>query len=218
MLSSKRLQRTAAGSMLILCAAGSASAADSGFYAGFDIGEARYPDSSILRTAGTELAGSGLDNTDLTWDLFAGYRFNQYLSVQTGHVDLGQLSGAVRNLSGFTAAQANLSYSAKGQTLGVVGTLPFGKWDLNLTVGAFLADTHLQVLGTGDAGPFDTRVLVRDTHAFFGEGVGYNIDAHWRLQFGLTTYKHVGQFDGGGNVRINGPTINALTVGIVYKF
>jgi hypothetical protein len=63
-------------SSLLLCAAGSAMAADSGFYIGLDEGWVKYPNSAIREIGTTTLTGTGLNDTNFTWDFTAGYRFD----------------------------------------------------------------------------------------------------------------------------------------------
>jgi OOP family OmpA-OmpF porin len=59
-------------------AAGSASAADSGAYAGLSVGQ-----------AATEYQIIGFDETDTAFKVFGGYSFNPYLGVELAYVDAG---------------------------------------------------------------------------------------------------------------------------------
>lgn len=209
--------RAAALTSLLVFAAGAAPAADSGFYLGLDEGWVKYPDSAMRQIGTTTLTGTDLDYTNITYDFTAGYRFNRYFSVEAGYVDLGQRSGLLRGPLGNPGTLGNSSFSAKGETLVAIGTLPFGKWDVSLKAGILYADAHLGFSGTVDDQRYVSRVLTINTHAMYGLGLGYNLDSHWRIQSGLTTYRDVGSTVDSG-FRIAGPNISTFTLGLVFKF
>lgn len=210
----RRSQRIAGFGVLLVCAAGATQAADSGPYLGADLGGAYAPGDTTWRISpSTVLTGSSLSEKDVVWSLTAGYRFSQYLAVETGYVDLGRLTASVTDRSNATGAQASLRFSAKGETVAVVGTLPFGNWEPYLKAGVLFANTDLTVSGANGAIPIDDRVSSDTRHGFVGVGIGYNFGTHWRLQLGLTNYLHVGSRD-----RINGPDVHALQVGVTYRF
>jgi OmpA-like transmembrane domain len=205
-------------SSLLLCAAGSAVAADSGFYIGLDEGWVKYPNVAIREVRTTTLTGTGLNDTNFTWDFTAGYRFDHYLSLEAGYADLGERSGLVRGSSGDTGALGNVSFSAKGETLVVIGTLPFGRWDASLNAGILRADSHLGFSGIISSESYESHITVVNTHPLYGASLGYNIDSHWRAHFGFTTYREVGSTDGIPGFRVVGPNVSTLTVGIFYQF
>jgi hypothetical protein len=209
---------SAALAILLLCAAGSAAAADSGFYIGVDEGWVKYPGSALRQIGTTTLTGTDLNDTNFTYDFNAGYRFNRYFRLEAGWVDLSERSGLVRGSSGDTGALGNVSFSAKGETLVAIGTLPFGKWDASLKAGVFRADAHLGLSGTISNESYESRLTVINTHPLYGVGLGYNIDSHWRVQSGFTTYRDVGSTGSIPGFRFVGPNISTLTLGIVYRF
>jgi hypothetical protein len=212
-----RSGRRAALASLLFCAAGSAIAADSGFYIGLDEGWVKYPGTATRHFDATTLTGSDPNNTNFTYDFNVGYRFNRYVRLEAGWVDLSERSGLVRGSSGDAGALGNTSFSTKGETLVAIGTLPFGKWDASPKAGILRADTHLGFSGTLSDEPFVRRLTVTSTHPLFGVDLGYNIDTHWRIQSGFTTYRNVGSADASG-FRIVGSNISTLTLGIVYRF
>jgi OmpA-like transmembrane domain len=216
MITSECCRATALTSLLMF-AAGSA-AADSGFYIGLDEGWVKYPGSAMRQIGTTTLTGTDLDDTNFTYDLSAGYQFNRYLRVEAGWVDLSERSGLLRGPTGDPRRTlGNASFSAKGETLVAIGTLPFGKWEFSLKAGILRADAHLGFSGTVGNEPFVARLTVIDTHPLYGLGLGYDLDTHWRIQSGFTTYRNVGSTDTSG-FRIIGPNINTFTLGIVFKF
>jgi hypothetical protein len=210
--------RAAALTSLLLCAAGSAMAEESGFYIGLDEGWVKYPDGAFRQIGTTTLTGAGLNDTNFTYDFTAGYRFNRYFRLEAGWVDLGERSGLIRGSSGDLGALGNVSFSATGETLVAIGTLPFGKWEASLKAGILHADVHLGFTGNISDEPFTSRLAAINTHPLFGAGLGYNIDSHWRIQSAFNTYRDVGSASNISGFRIAGPNINTLTLGIVYKF
>jgi OmpA-like transmembrane domain len=195
----------------------SAPAADSGFYIGLDEGWVKYPGSAMRQIGTTTLTGTDLDDTSFTYDFTAGYRFNRYFSLEAGYVDLGQRSGLLRGFVGDTGALGNSSFSAKGETLIAIATLPFGKWDFSLKAGILRADAHLDFSGSVSDERYVSHLMTTNTHPLYGLGVGYNLDSHWRIQSGWTTYREVGSTRDSG-FRIAGPNITTLTLGIAFRF
>jgi OmpA-like transmembrane domain len=211
-------KRTVALAGLISCTTGAVAAAESGPYVAVDLGWAFSPQDVAWRISPvTELTGSGLHDHDVAWALSAGYRFNRYLGLEAGFLDLGQLKGLVSDHSGATNAQAELSSSHKGETLALVGILPFGNWEAYMKAGVLFADTQIRANGAADAVTIEGTVSSRTTHSLVGAGLGYKLDAHWRAQIGLTGYYDVGSASGNG-ISINGPTVRLLTAGISYRF
>jgi hypothetical protein len=204
--------------VMMLCAAGYAAAADSGFYLGLDSGVVKYPDHAIREMDGTTLTGTGLDDTDFTWDLWAGYRFNRYLSLAGGYVDLGERTGQIADHSGGTGSEGHVSFAAKGEALAVIGTLPFGKWTASGRVGVLRADANATFTGVVNDSPVDSHVRVIDIHPLFGLGLARIVDDHWSVQLGWSDYFRVGSTDKIKGITVDGPNINTLTAGVSYRF
>jgi OmpA-OmpF porin, OOP family len=212
----KCFKRAVVPAVVIVCSAGPVVAADAGPYVTADLGWAFTPQSVGWRLSPTnELTGSGYHDPDVAWTLAAGYRFNRYFGVEAGYVDLGRFTGSISDRSGLTNGLAELSSSHKGETLAAVGTLPFGQWEAYLKAGALRADSQVRVTGSEGTSAIEDGASTHTVHGFFGVGLGYNFDAHWRAQFGLTDYVDVG---GSRRVGINGPNIRVLGVGISYRF
>jgi hypothetical protein len=200
-----------------------AHGADSGPFIGFDLGWARYPSGTYYTRVRSEegpsslttLTNSHLDGDRFGWGIDAGYRFNRYLDLEAGYVDLGRVAGLLTDPTGASNAAAQMRFSAKGETLAVTGRLPFGRqWDAYLKGGFFLADAELRLAGTDDAGrPFAGMTEHRTAHGLFGLGLERRYDDHWSVQLGLTGYQRVGD---ARNIR--GPNIRLLGLGLSYQF
>lgn len=202
----------AAIAVCVLGAKSPARAADSGPFAAFDLGWARYPQnyytvvpSETVASSATVLTNSTLDRDRLGWSVSAGYRFNRYLSAEAGFVDLGSIGGPLTDSSGVTLSNAQLRFSVKGETLAAIGMLPLGRWDLFLKGGIFLADTELQTPASDSS--YHTQ------HALFGFGIDRHFAENWSTRVAFTDYLLVGSTS-----QIHGPTIKVLTAGLTYAF
>lgn len=214
----RQLSRGAGLGILILCATGAAGAAESGPYLGADLGWGFTSGNVAWRTAPSiALAGPGLSDQGVVGSFSAGYRFNRFFGLEAGYVDLGHFSASLTGRSTSPDAHADMIFSARGGTVAAVGTFPFGKWEAYLRGGVLFANTHITVSGSNDTVSIDDRVSTDTAHALAGVGLGYNVDACWRAQIGITGYFHVGSTVG-SNDRINGPGIRVLTAGVTYRF
>src|SRR5579863_2959168 len=99
MFSERTLGRVALG-ILAIVAARSASAEDSGFYADLDLGQARYPYSTVIALHGVVLSSVNPRIKDTSWSGTVGYRFTPYLGSEVGYVNLGKGSTSVSDASG----------------------------------------------------------------------------------------------------------------------
>jgi hypothetical protein len=202
----------AAIAVCVLGTVGSVQAAESGPYAAFDLGWARYPQnyytvvsSEAVVSSATALSNSTLDRDRLGWSVSAGYQFNRYMSVEAGFADLGSIAGPLTVSAGVPLPNPQLQFSVKGETLAAVGMLPLGRWDLFLKGGVFFADTQLQVAWS------DTSYHTQE--ALFGFGLDRHFAESWSTRLGFTDYLSVGQTS-----QIRGPNIKVLTAGLTYAF
>jgi OOP family OmpA-OmpF porin len=197
----------------LLAVVGRASAADSGFYIGAHGGWVRFPDHVTLgSTALTDPTG---EPSSFSWDLFAGYRFNRYVSLELGYIDLGRYSDELSDPE--TGSFGTRSFAAKGETLAAVGTLPLGRWDLFAKAGVLHANTHLDFGGTVGGAPANYNIRAADTHPLVGVGIGYELTDHLHLELAGTAYLHVGS----GALpqgHYEGPNLNVLSLGFSYRF
>jgi hypothetical protein len=202
----------AAIAVCVLGTVSSVQAADSGPYAAFDLGWARYPQnyytvvsSEAVMSSATALRNSTLDRDRLGWSVCAGYQFNRYMSVEAGFADLGSIAGPLTVSAGVPLPDPQLQFSVKGETLAAVGMLPLGRWDLFVKGGVFFADTQLQVAWS------DTSYHTQ--HALFGLGIDRHFGENWSTRIGFTDYRRVGR-----SSQIRGPNIHVLTAGVTYAF
>jgi OOP family OmpA-OmpF porin len=90
MISKARAGLAALGIAGAMALTGPALAQDTGFYAGFSLGQATADD------ACTGVSGPGVscDDKDSAWKILGGYQFNRHFAVELGYTDLGEVSAS----------------------------------------------------------------------------------------------------------------------------
>jgi hypothetical protein len=200
--------------MLLACGLmQSVQAAD---FLGFDEAWATLPhDWYMTATVGeiisapTPLSQSTLGTDQVGWGISGGYRFNQYVNLQAGFVELGELVGQLTSTSGGVTETAQTQYSARGETLAVVGTLPWRKWELFLKGGVLFADTQLNSVG-GQALPSTSS---QTQHGLVGLGFERYWDENWSVEVAFTDYLAVGD-----TASVHAPDIRVFSTGLTYTF
>jgi len=161
-------------------------------------------------SAPTPLSQSNLGTDQVGWGISGGYRFNQYVNLQAGFVELGELVGQLTNTSGGITQTAQTQYSARGETLAVVGTLPWRKWELFLKGGVLFADTQFNSTG-GQA--FPGSASSQTQHALVGLGFERYWNENWSIEAAFTDYLAVGD-----TASVRGPDIRVFSSGLTYTF
>ncbi len=92
-----------------------------GVYLGANVGATWYSDDG-------KLDGYNLDDSDIGWSLFGGYRISRHLGVEGGYVNLGEYKA--------TSNSNNTDDSFEAFYLAAVGILPLGEqWQLRAKAG-----------------------------------------------------------------------------------
>ncbi|MBL4608690.1 MAG: outer membrane beta-barrel protein [Pseudomonadales bacterium] len=129
-------------------------ASEQGFYIGATLGSANY---------------DVMDESDIGFDLFAGFNFNEVLSAELGWVSFGEVenSGITAEASAFhLAVLGNVSLQ---NDLSFYGKLGMTSWDV---------DFKSNVGSGSDSG----------ADVFFGLGMDYQIGARSSVRFGADWY------------------------------
>ena len=129
-------------------AAGTAQAAEKGFYFGGSVGQTTV-----------KLDDVDFDKTDTGWKALVGYNFIPWLGVEAAYVDFGSPND---NFLG-----TNVNVDLTGGELFVVGTLPVGPVDLFVKAGGIEAKVEVHAGGFGSED--DT-----DQYAAWGAGAAFN--------------------------------------------
>lgn len=184
-------RRRAAVALVAAGTAVAAQAAGPGWYAGAGGGQMNAKASAS--DLATSLAGLGhtvratMDDTDTGWKLFAGYRFNPYLAVEGGYVDLGKVTSEIRaDVLSPDALVADVTrvhpFSIKGAGLWGVASMPIGDFSVFAKAGVVrwtsTASARVVPAGTPSASLDD-----KGTDAAFGVGLGYDIpNTRWSVR------------------------------------
>jgi hypothetical protein len=144
---------------------------DRGFYVGAGVGQFNVKIDDI---DDTDEALQKLDDDDAAWKIFAGYRFNPYISLEAAYIDFG------RPKDHFNSSGSSGDYEAKlsGFAPYLVGTLPLGPVELFAKVGYYYYDVDLRV-DLDDVGSDNVfRSKKSDEDLLYGFGVGATFFQH----------------------------------------
>ena len=168
-------------------------------------------------------AGVSVDNKDTSYFLGAGYRFNDYVSVEGGYLDLGEFSasgsGSVSGTYSGTPYTATGTFSAKsdakGWFLGPKFTLPLSKkmdlygkvgyyfWDSDTT---FSASGTFTIGGVTYAGGVSAKASTSGDDPYYGVGLAYRFTDRIGIQADFTRYS------------IQDTDVDMLALGLTFKF
>ena len=181
----------------VLGFAGMASLAHAdGWYVGAGIGQSTFKDWNNQ----PQIAGfASSTNTDTSYNLFAGYAFNPYISAEGSYVDLGK----------FTADAGGMhdEFKASGLTAAAVGTLPIDDtFGLFAKAGLFRWDTKNSGAASGSAESTGISPL-------FGVGASINATQNLGFRLGYDIFKDVGDQNNTGK-----GDIDVASVGVVFNF
>jgi OmpA-OmpF porin, OOP family len=99
-----------------------ASAAGTGWYTGFGLGQSRLGFKTGDFTVGPANTATSFDDSNVAFKFFAGYRFTPWLALEGGYDNLGRSRVSYSNAAGSAA----LDYRADALKLVGVGTLALG--------------------------------------------------------------------------------------------
>lgn len=141
----------------------SSAFADGGFYGSLD----------ITRTD-LDLGVAGLDDTDTTFGIAAGYRINENFSVELGFQDFGEVSASAGGASAKIEVDA-IQLSVIGgvpvsENAGVYAELGFDSWDADFSY------TNVPGFGTGSESEDGTDI-------FYGIGAYLSLSEAVNLKF-----------------------------------
>lgn len=202
--------RVALGSLMI-GAATTAAAADSGFYLGADGGYAKYPGDVHLTVGTATLNSIATTNTVFASGFHVGYRFSRYFALDAGYVDFGEAKATVTDFAG-TSGQ--FRFKANGISASALGSLPLGNWQPFLKLGLLSADVDASLAGVSNGTPFAFKGS--DSGGFtllWGIGGDVTLTERWRLKFELDYADSVGDDESTGQTHIL-----STSVGIAYRF
>jgi len=231
MISQRKLGWAAGLALAMAASTASASALDSGFYVSLNAGQAKadlaVEDGDDIMyfliedvVGGTILDGeSSVDESDTAWSVVGGYKFNPYIAVEAGYVDLGAAEyRASADVffpgEGTFLIDGGISLGVTGFTVAAVGSLPLGEsFDLHGRVGMLFSDTELELSLSDSTGSASDSASYTDNEVFYGVGASWYVGENWSLNLDYLLYKDVGTEDDTGET-----DIDSFTLGVTYRF
>jgi len=213
---------------LAALASSPALAAERGFYAGLDLGQASYDldrrdiDSQIVDAFDSlglaVLSGSSSSSEDgFTYGITLGYQILPYLAVEASYVDLddAEYRGSATVTDGVATAdfRTQVTTESSGPALSVLGILPLPRnWEVYARAGVYFSSTDVTArLSSGDvvSAASDSS---NSEEFLWGAGVGYSRD-QWTVRLDYQQYTDVGDEDVLGEVNVDRIAFSAL-----YRF
>jgi len=213
---------------LAALASSPALAAERGFYAGLDLGQASYDldrrdiDSQIVDAFDSlglaVLSGSSSTSEDgFTYGITLGYQILPYLAVEASYVDLddAEYRGSPTVTDGVATAdfRTQVTTESSGPALSVLGILPLPRnWEVYARAGVYFSSTDVTArLSSGDvvSAASDSS---NSEEFLWGAGVGYSRD-QWTVRLDYQQYTDVGDEDVLGEVNVDRIAFSAL-----YRF
>jgi OOP family OmpA-OmpF porin len=191
-----------------------AVADDSGWYAGFNAGQAKAKIDDARIASG--LAGSGFNTTSIGNDdrhigfkLFGGYEFNHYLALEGGYFDLGRFGFTANTLPvGTLHGETKL----KGLNFDLLGAVPIGdKFSVFARAGLIYAEAKDSFAGTGSVAVLDPTPHTRKSNYKFGLGAEYDFTASLGMRVEAERYRIDDAVGNKGD-------IDLLSAGLVFRF
>jgi OOP family OmpA-OmpF porin len=179
-----------------------------GWHAGVRFGTAKNRDFVSANNDGS-LSKIDANESDVSWSLFGGYDFNQYVGVEVGYVDLGKTDFSAESEGGpsWSPGKVSTEFEGNGATLTGRGRLPLSeRWALFAKLGIFrwnTKETFRESYGT-------TVDENSGTDAVYGAGVEYDPGQKdkwvWRAEVART------------EVDDDGDKVDTASAALVYNF
>jgi OOP family OmpA-OmpF porin len=180
---------------------------------------------------------SKLDDTVSPWGAQVGYRFNNWVAVEVGYVNLGEatytLSGAIAGNYAFfdgTAVvnrplaggfESGIDVTSQGITAAALGMLPLGQhFDLHLRGGIYYADTrvtqrlrYIDLVDQSDVfNLLHHRADASQTELFAGVGAAWNINESFTLRVEYQKF-----FDIGDDEKTGESDVDVINFAVLFK-
>lgn len=210
-----------------LLVATSASAADTGFYAGLDFGQYSHDlDSNgfgrqvdgALGDLGLTVSSSASDSSEdgFTYGVLVGYQFLPYLAVEAAYVDLGdaEVKTNATVSDGFTSAdlRAKATTGSSGPSLSALGILPFMKnWEVHARAGVYFSNNDATARLAIDGLEETANDSSNSTEFVWGAGIGYTRGDY-------TTRLDYQQYTDVGDSSTGEASIDRLTLVAIFRF
>ncbi len=183
---------------LLLCAP-TAMAEQSNWYLGMQMGFAQTDVSAndfnaAISDVGINVATTDVDKEDVAAEIFGGYRFNPYVALELGYIDLGDRSVSlegevgVNQLNDFLSSVATI-YPVSGD--GITASVNFS-WPIN---DQFSLDARIGMIDwSGKFSSYNGQALSGSAESdgsdpWYGLRANYHFDKHWRFFAAYSEYQ-----------------------------
>ncbi len=179
-----RAARALSAAILLLASGG--VLAQAGPYLGGALGQSKFKE--WCDTGGSPVTLASCEDTDTSWRVLGGYRFNRYVGVEATYVDWGEVTASTNT--------ARVSAKQNSYGLAAVGTMPLGE-RFELFGKAGFLNTEQETTST--------RTVTRDeTELHYGLGVKYAFTRNWALR---------GEWENTDKLKVE-----LLSIGVEYRF
>ncbi|HQQ63252.1 MAG TPA: OmpA family protein [Pseudomonadales bacterium] len=191
-----------------------ATADDTGWYGGANIGQARAKiDNSRITDS---LLGGGLTTTAIQEDerefgykLFGGYQFNKNFAIEGGYFDLGEFGFDATTVP---AGSLKGNIRLRGVNVDALAILPItDKLSAFGRVGVNYAEARDSFAGSGAVVVTDRHPSKRDTNYKYGAGLQYAVTDNVDVRAEAERYRINDAVDNKGD-------IDMFSVGVVYRY
>jgi hypothetical protein len=182
---------------VIVVATVPASASDTGFYLGAAVGT-----SSIDVLEFYPTIGDWVEDTDIAYKAYGGYRLLKFLAVEGGYTNFGNPQWLERNVQGY---RERIDINVKGWNAFVVGILPVSNVvDIYGKLGVLAWDTRIESFLRGDIVYTESS---SGTDSAYGIGIGFWVGPNVALH-GEAGWFKIGEYD----------TIALYSIDVTYTF
>jgi OmpA-OmpF porin, OOP family len=180
---------------LFLLGSAAVHAQAGGLYLGGALGQSKFKE--WCDTGGvTTLRLANCEDTDTSWKILGGYRFNRYLAAEATYIDWGEVTATV--LGG--AQPVDVAADQRSYGLAAVGTIPLGeRLELFGKAGFLQTDQDTRRLR-----PNPSTVSRDETELHYGLGVKYAFTRNWALR---------GEWENTDKLKVE-----LLSIGVEYRF
>lgn len=183
-------------------------------YVGIGVGQSKAQDAgncSDLAAVYDPGYSCSIDDTDTSYNIFAGYKFMPYLSGELGYINLGTYNISASGTVTGTPVSVSGDFKAKGFTLSAVGTYPIQPNFLLLgRVGIFNWDLDVNLSASSGVFTGTGSMSESGTDPLYGVGLQWNVNQNVSVRGEWTRYQDVGDQNTTGQSDIDNLSISAV--------
>ncbi|MBI2308001.1 MAG: porin [Rhodocyclales bacterium] len=186
--------------MAVLAMSSGIALAEGNWYVGGSIGRASVDGQNVDKDVaallrddyGATAVHSSSDDTDTSYKLFAGYKFNKNFAIEGGYADFGRFKASAGGVIG-TPVEIKGKIDSYAVFVDAVGSLPLND-SFSLFGKAGAAYTHTKLKVSGSWGGFTDSISESDSEVVpkLGVGAEYNITKSVAVRAEYEHYFNVG--------------------------